>query len=100
MSKVAVASWAPRENSSAGFGARSTYCAVTLAIRSQDRFWIRPMLALLGAKLRLCAVEGPMLAGSTLTSKVAGVEPGVVPVRLTCSIRPAICTLVDLLNAN
>ena len=34
MSNVPVASWAPRENSSAGFGARSTYCAVRLPTRS------------------------------------------------------------------
>ena len=46
ISKVAVASCAPRENSSAGFGARSTYCAVMLPTRSPGRFWINPTLPL------------------------------------------------------
>ena len=68
MSKVAVASCAPRENSSAGFGARSTYCAVTLPTRSQGRFWIRPTLALFGVKRRSRGVAGPTLAGSATTS--------------------------------
>ena len=48
MSKVTVASWPPLENSSAGFGARSTYCAVTLPVRSNGNCWISPMLALFG----------------------------------------------------
>ena len=58
MSKVAVASCAPRENSSAGFGARSTYCAVTLPTRFQGRFWMRPTLALFGVKLEVARDGG------------------------------------------
>ena len=56
MSNVAVASCAPRENNSAGFGARSTYCAVMLPTRSPGRFWIRPTLPLFGVKDGLRAV--------------------------------------------
>ena len=78
MSKVAVASWAPRENSSAGFGARSTYCAVMLATRSHGRFWIRPTLALFGVKCRLRGVAG-RCCGSPSTSNTSGMNAGVVP---------------------
>src|SRR5215813_7059842 len=101
MSNVAVASWAPLENSSAGLGARSTCCAVMLATRfHHGRFWITPKLALLGVKLGLCGVVGPTLAGSVATSKVSEGKLGVVPLRLTCSMRPAICALVVSLNLN
>jgi hypothetical protein len=48
MSKVAVASWPPRENSSAAFGARSTYCAVMLPTMPPGRSCSRPMLPLFG----------------------------------------------------
>ena len=97
MSKVAVASWAPRENSSAGFGARSTYCAVALPTRSHGRFWIRPTLALFGVNDRLRGVAGPI---AVVSANVSGMTRGVMPLRFTCSMRPAICALVVLLNLN
>ena len=58
------------------------------------------MLALFGVKFRLRGVAGPMAAGSTLRSNTSGMNAGVVPVRLTCSMRPAICALVVSLNFN
>src|SRR5262249_27633782 len=101
MSNVAVASCAPLENSSAGLGARSTCCAVMLATRLyHGRFWITPKLALFGVKLGLCGEVGPTLAGSGTTSKVSEGNVGVVPLRLTCSMRPATWALVVSLNLN
>src|SRR2546423_15078093 len=96
MSKVAVASCGPRENSSAGFGARSTYCAVTLATISYGRFWIRPTLALFGVKCRLRGVAGPMLAGAGVTADTSGVEAGGGPGGLTGVMAPANCALGGL----
>src|SRR5438067_11454000 len=83
LSKVAVASWAPPENNSAGFGARSTYCPVRLATRDHGRSWIRPTLALFGVKLGDTETgANPPAAGS--------VNSRAVPDRSTRSIRPAI----------
>ena len=60
--------------------------------------WARPALALLGVKCRLRGVAGPMAAGSTAKSNTSGMSAGVVPERLTRSMRPAICALVVSLN--
>ena len=65
---------------------------------ANSNVFTRNLLALFGAKLRLRAVAGPMAAGSALRSNSPGMKAGVVPVRLTCSIRPAICALVVSLN--
>ena len=58
------------------------------------------MLALFGVKLGLRAVGGPMSAGVALRSNCSGMNAGVVPLRLTMSIRPAICALVESVNLN
>ena len=100
MSNVTVASWPPRENSSAGFGARSVYWPVMLATRSHGRFWIRPTLPLFGVKFRWRAVAGPIAFGSATRSNTSGMNAGVVPDRSTCSMRPATCALVSSLNLN
>jgi hypothetical protein len=58
-----------------------------------------PMLALLGVNSGLRPIAGPMLPG-TLASKMSEVKSGTVPLRLTFSMRPAICALVVSLNLN
>ena len=64
ISKVAVASCAPRENSSAGFGARSTYCVVMLPtyiatlITEDQVFWGQLSAIGLLASLPVLAMVG------------------------------------------
>ncbi len=58
------------------------------------------MLALFGVKFRLRATGGPISPGLALRSNNSGMNDGVVPLRLTCSMRPAICAFVLSLNLN
>jgi hypothetical protein len=56
ISNVAVASCAPRENSSAGLGARSTYCPVMLATRPHGGR-VDVQVEHVGDELRRCSGE-------------------------------------------
>jgi len=98
MSNVPVASCAPRENNSAGFGARSTRCAVTLAdevprqvLDQADADALRRE----GQIARRCGRQDVVGAGNG--KEIAGEGRG-EPCRLTRSIRPATCALVQSEN--